>query len=167
LEKNLQKDIKTLSKLEICEELPDDDEDYLQDKRTELEKQITTRDAKLQQLDDNTEKLNEILEKLERVEKKLPAKSLETIKTNLQKGQAEKLKLKDKIDRSVVLIKKINDYNVYKKEKDRQNKIKKSLDEETMHEKIIKKESGGGKYTSGSTNVSRRIFYKRSIIIKS
>ena len=143
LEKNLQKDIKKLSKLEICEELPDDDEDYLQDNRTELEKQITTRDSQLQQLDDNTEKLNEILEKLERVERKLPEKSLETIKTNLQKGQAEKLKLKDKIERSVVLIKKINDYNVYKKEKDRQNKIKKSLDEETTHEKIIKKESGG------------------------
>jgi len=143
LEKNLQKDIKTLSKLDTYEELPEDDEDHLQDKRTELEKQITTRDSQLQQLDDNTEKLNEILEKLDRVERKLPEKSLDTIQIELQKSQAEKLKLKDKIERSEVLIRKINDYNVYKKERDRQTKIKKSLEKEISQEKIFKKESSG------------------------
>ena len=61
------------------------------------------------------------------MERKLPERPLETIQQDLQKQIDEKTKLKDKIERSEILIRKINDYKVFKKEKDRQDKIKLAL----------------------------------------
>ena len=143
MEKTLGTNIETLAKLEIKDDLPSEEEDELHDTRSELEKQITTRDTYQQQLEDTEEKLTEILEKLERVESKLPEKPLETIQQNLQKQIDEKAKLKDKIGRSEVLIRKINDYKIFKKEKDRQDKIKLALVEESKQEKLYKKDTVG------------------------
>ena len=143
MEKTLEANIETLAKLEIKDDLPTEEEDELHETRSVLEKQITTRDTYQQQLEDTEEKLTEILEKLEHIESKLPEKSLETIQQDLLKQMDEKAKLKDKIDRSEVLIGKINDYKIFKKEKDRQDKIKLSSMEETKQEKLYKKDTVG------------------------
>lgn len=143
MEKTLEANIETLAKLEIKDDLPTEEEEELHETRSVLEKQITTRDTYQQQLEDTEEKLTEILEKLEHIESKLPEKSLETIQQDLLKQIDEKAKLKDKIDRSEVLIGKINDYKIFKKEKDRQDKIKRASMEETKQEKLYKKDTVG------------------------